>query len=139
MKIDKDYKIRVTPEQSEEIQEICFKQGFRWYDSADYVANTNVPFIFIDLLVKDLTHTNDESYFLKEYHTEISAKEFIEKFGLGLVENDNSELVEEIIGVQSKPINYKTYAKLLEYLYLHEVVDEFEEREALIDFLKKTL
>lgn len=48
MKIDKNYKMRVTPEQSEKIQKICFEQGYKWKGVVDVVTLDVAFYIFLD-------------------------------------------------------------------------------------------
>lgn len=46
--IKTNIKMRVTPEQSAKVQEICFKNGITWSFSGDIVGYKNKPYIFID-------------------------------------------------------------------------------------------
>ena len=42
MKLDKNYKVRVTPKQSRQIQELAIKLGFEWWTSGKQVVHTEV-------------------------------------------------------------------------------------------------
>ena len=53
MKIDKDYKIRVTPEESEQVQKICFEQGIYWLVGREAVIHNELS-EFPDGLFKEL-------------------------------------------------------------------------------------
>lgn len=44
----KPIKIKVTPEESELVQKICFALGVRWNDTTSEVINTDCRFLFID-------------------------------------------------------------------------------------------
>ena len=46
--IKTNIKMRVTPEQSAKVQEICFKNGINWGFSDDIILYEDEPYIFID-------------------------------------------------------------------------------------------
>ena len=46
--IKTNIKMRVTPEQSAKVQEICFENGINWDFSDDIVLHKDKPYIFID-------------------------------------------------------------------------------------------
>lgn len=46
--IKTNIKMRVTPEQSAKVQEICFKNGINWRFSGDIILYEDKPYIFID-------------------------------------------------------------------------------------------
>lgn len=48
MKLDKNYKVRVTPEQSRKIQELAILLGFEWWSSLKKVRYEDEPFLFLN-------------------------------------------------------------------------------------------
>ena len=78
----KNVKIRVTPEQSSKIQEICFQNGVFWrlQIEAGDISYTNEPFLFID---KEITfaEANEEHYFRTHRFREVPADLFIRTNG----------------------------------------------------------
>lgn len=85
-KIDKPYKIKVNPEQSEAVQKTCFMHGFGWTnDKAGKVDKTDKKHLFIDGIITFMygDTVGDEKYFADNKNTEISAEDFIERFGTG--------------------------------------------------------
>lgn len=86
MLIDKSYKIRnLTPEKNTKIQEICFKNGIYWKSSPDIIIkgiqNTNCTYLYIDVNTTRLLFGLSLSTFTTHRSTEISADDFIHKFG----------------------------------------------------------
>ena len=72
--------MRVTPEQSAKVQEICFENGIDWRREKGTVKLINEPFLFID---KYISYMSDEEVedFLKEEDEEVSAELFIRTNG----------------------------------------------------------
>ena len=94
MLIDKFYKIRnLTPEKNIEIQEICFKNDIYWRIGSstivEGVQNTDCTFLYIDINTSTLFFGTDLSTFLAHKSIEISADNFILKFGKTSVEAKN--------------------------------------------------
>lgn len=56
-------KMRVTPEQSRSVQEICFDNGIKWNDGSRWVLKENEPYLFIlqegALIYKSLNEYNE--------------------------------------------------------------------------------
>lgn len=75
------YKIRVTPEQSRQIQEICFKMGINWYNPDGTIRNIDSPFLFIEDSLITHSRSGADDFFQESKKTEISAKDFIKKYG----------------------------------------------------------
>ena len=78
--IKRNIKMRVTPEQSKKVQEICFKGGVDWNGTADNARLINKPFLFIDEYISYMNADEDED-FLKEENEEVSAELFIRTNG----------------------------------------------------------
>lgn len=85
-----NYKIRVTPEESRQIQEICFKKGIYWFGGQRSVLYTDGPFLFINQENFEnnpsITYGDDELFFKFHNEEEISAKEFIKKYGGSIID-----------------------------------------------------
>lgn len=80
--IKTNIKMRVTPEQSAKVQEICFKNGINWGFSDDIVLYKDEPYIFIDkkkYLVWLGEHQNDS--FIEAEEEEIDPELFIRTNG----------------------------------------------------------
>ena len=78
--IKTNIKMRVTPEQSAKVQEICFKNGIDWTSEKRNVQLIDKPFLFIDELISFMSEDEDED-FLKEENEEIDPELFIRTNG----------------------------------------------------------
>ena len=58
----KNIKLKVTPEQSRKVQEICFSKGIFW-GSGDTVRYTTAPYLYITA-GRFLTYGHDYHFFL---------------------------------------------------------------------------
>jgi hypothetical protein len=74
-KIRVGIKMRVTPKQSREIQEICFENGIEWF-SGRSIGHLDKPFLFIDKYISFMNEAEGE-HFLKNVNEEVSAELFI--------------------------------------------------------------
>ena len=108
--IKQNIKIKVTPEQSKKVQEICFENGIYWAGISK-VIHTKSIFLYIDGI---LTHdsNNNEQYFKEEESEEIDANLFIRTNGSCEEEstlNDNSISFkdEEYIKLEKKVFNLR--------------------------------
>ncbi len=82
MKLEHDYKIRVNPEQSKRIQEICFDMGIEWHKDLEYrgiVQRTKHPHLMIEEEYGIMS--NPDNFGSDLSLTEISAEDFIAKYG----------------------------------------------------------
>ena len=79
-KMKTNIKIRVTPEQSAKIQEICFQNDIVWYSRTKTISRTGQPFLFIG---EEITFGEDgeENYFRTHRYQEVSADLFIRTNG----------------------------------------------------------
>ena len=81
MKLDKNYKVRVTPEQSQKIQELLFALGGGWFGGHDgkHPAMINADCLFLhDSMVLTCAYERGTNYFEdKPNHTEIQADDLI--------------------------------------------------------------
>jgi hypothetical protein len=73
-------KLRVNPEQSKKIQEICFANNISWHTSGYNVVHERKPFLFIGD-DKELTYRDDEKFFNNVSKKEIDPELFIRTKG----------------------------------------------------------
>jgi hypothetical protein len=75
IKIKRGIKMKVTPEQSRKIQEICFENGVEWITGRN-IEHLDEPFLFIDKYISFMNEAEGE-HFLKNVNEEVSAELFI--------------------------------------------------------------
>lgn len=128
--------MRVTPEQSKKVQEICFENGICWrYYSK--VIQTESIFLYIDgALAHDLS--NDEQYFKKDNFQEVDADLFIRTNGTceeSRVLNDDSISFKdkEYTKLEKKVFNLK---KQLEK-YVVKIANQKEEITILLSYKER--
>lgn len=109
-KIKTAIKMRVTPEQSQKVQEICFENGIKWLKSTE-IKHLDKPFIYINLS-KYLGYSDDDKYFDEDDNEEVSAELFIKTNGT-CVESET-------------PIEYNNKGKQMEELKLECLVEGYE-------------
>ena len=92
-KIKINIKMRVTPEQSQKVQEICFENGIGWR-KGKILQYLNEPFLYIH---KDktlgFTSIHSEEFFNKDSMEEVLADLFIRSNGTCVESEDQLELV----------------------------------------------
>ena len=76
----KNIKLKVTPEQSHKVQEICFSKGIVWGATADIVSYTDAPYLYITN-GRSLTYGHDYHLFLTDKREEMDANLFIQTNG----------------------------------------------------------
>ncbi len=79
----KNIKLRVTPEQSRKVQEICFSKGIIWGATGDTVSYTDAPHLYITG-GRVLTYGHDYPFFLTRKRKEMDANLFIQINGTGI-------------------------------------------------------
>ena len=79
----KNIKLRVTPEQSRKVQEICFSKGIVWGAAVDTVSYTDAPYLYITG-ERVLAYGHDYSFFLTNKREEMDANLFIQTNGTGI-------------------------------------------------------
>lgn len=78
MKLDKSYKVRVTPEQSRKIQELAFELGFEWYFSGKQILHTEISNLTLGINCMVLgCFENTKNFYADTRFTEISADDII--------------------------------------------------------------
>lgn len=78
-KIKMGIKMRVTPEQSEIVQKLCFENGIEWLKSTE-IKHLDKRCIYINLS-KYLGYSDDDKYFDEDDNEEVSADIFIRTNG----------------------------------------------------------
>src|SRR5574344_3014163 len=90
-KLKKGIKMRVNPEQSRKVQEICFENDIGWV-SGKIIKHLDKPFLFIDS--DNLLSYVDESQaksFYKNENEEVSAELFIKTNGTCVESEESTE------------------------------------------------
>ena len=77
--IKQSIKMRVTPEQSKKVQEICFENGIYWGREKE-LQYINEPFLFVDERISFMD-IEQEMNFLEQLSEEVSAELFIRTNG----------------------------------------------------------
>ena len=78
-KIRTGIKMRLNPEQSRKVQEICFENDVSWF-SGKNLEHLDKPFLFIDNCITFM-YKDQEEFFIKEKNEEVSAELFIKTNG----------------------------------------------------------
>ena len=79
----KNIKLKVTPEQSRKVQEICFSKEIVWEISGDTVSYTNAPYLYITA-GRFLTCGHYYHLFTTSRRQEMDANLFIQTNGTGI-------------------------------------------------------
>ena len=107
-KIKTGIKMKVNPEQSRKVQEICFENDIGWVGTNGVVQLTNKPFLFIDETISVMGEDEVED-FLEEENEEVSAELFIRTNGTCV----ESEVIptEATLSKESQPKTLSEYLK----------------------------
>ena len=79
----KNIKLKVTPEQSRKVQEICFSKGIFWSSTGDTVGFTDAPILYITN-GRSLTYGRDYHLFTTNRRQEMDVNLFIQTNGTGI-------------------------------------------------------
>ena len=79
----KNIKLKVTPEQSRKVQEICFSKGIIWRQTRNVISYTDAPYLYITG-GRALTYGHDYHLFLTDNRAEMDANLFIQTNGTGI-------------------------------------------------------
>lgn len=79
-KIKTGIKIRVTPEQSRKVQEICFENDISWGNKRKQITHEKEPYLFIDKYITYMAKY-EERDFCNTPNKEVSAELFIRSNG----------------------------------------------------------
>ena len=99
-------KLRVTPEQSEAVQKICFANGIGWKPTDFNRNTTDVRFIFINQANLTKCVSTSLEYFEAHPYTEVDADLFIRTNGTC---EESVELVNNLLNSKSKEDMFKQY------------------------------
>ena len=83
----RNFKIKVTPKESEVIQKLLFLAGYTWGDDSTEIMPTISPYLFFDNdnhNYQVLTKTNSENRFNEINHYEITFEQFITEIEIEL-------------------------------------------------------
>ena len=79
----KNIKLRVTPEQSRKVQEICFSKGIVWGSTGCTVSYTTAPYLYITD-GRSLTYGHEYKFYKTDKIEEMDANLFIQTNGTGI-------------------------------------------------------
>ena len=79
----KNIKLKVTPEQSRKVQEICFSKGISWGATVGTVSYTDASYLYI-ANGRSLTYGHYYHFFLTNRREEMDANLFIQTNGTGI-------------------------------------------------------
>ena len=79
----KNIKLKVTPEQSRKVQEICFSKGIVWGSTGNIVSYTDAQYLYITN-GRSLTYGHDYRFFTTDKREEMDANLFIQSNGTGI-------------------------------------------------------
>ena len=90
--IDENLKMRVTPEESKIVQNLCFSWGCLWAKGSNIVKDTDKPFLYINKGDRrDFLRFGESSdKFDLSPHKEITYKEFCERYGPKVSEKEEA-------------------------------------------------
>ena len=100
-------KLRVTPEQSEAVQKICFANGITWSAGEDKISYTEAEYLFIEptgIWFRGIT--DHDSGIETEGYTEVDADLFIRTNGTC---EEAINAVKDLLDYQSKKAIFKQY------------------------------
>lgn len=100
-------KLRVTPEQSEAVQKICFANGINWYVKENEISYTEAEYLFIEpTRIWFRRITDHDSGIETVGYTEVDADLFIRTNGTC---EESVELVNNLLNNKSKEDIFKQY------------------------------
>ncbi len=76
-------KLKVTPEQSRKVQEICFSKGIVWGATGNSVCYTDAPYLYTTD-GRSLTYGRDYHLFTTDRSKKMDANLFIQTNGTGI-------------------------------------------------------
>ena len=79
----KNIKLKVTPEQSRKVQEICFSKGIPWGNAGFSITHTNAPYLYIED-GNCLTYGYEHALYRTDRNEEMNANLFIQTNGTGI-------------------------------------------------------
>ena len=111
--IKRNIKMMVTPEESKQVQEICFANGISWGSGANRIQFIDEGYLFITECLTYASHT----FYIECNLEEVSAELFIRTQGTCVEETPEQELKQNINKEETMEKNeVKSYADVKEYL-----------------------
>ena len=104
--IKTNIKMRVTPEQSAKVQEICFENGIRWKYKTIATLYTSIPYLYFYDGEDRIYGTKIKESFISLSLEEIDPELFIRTNG-SCIENKDECEIDNPIGINQKPIQYQ--------------------------------
>ena len=101
-------KLRVTPEQSEAVQKICFANGIKWKQTNFNRSTTGVRYIFINQFDLTKCPLTSASYFEAHSYSEVDADLFIRTNGT-CEEFITQQELDDMLNNKSKEDMFKQY------------------------------
>ena len=91
----RNFKIKVTPEQSEVLQKLLFIAGYTWGGGDKKVCLTDQEFLFFSDWsdVKVITFTHSEEYFYNHELPEITFDDFINEIEIELNKSNHNDFL----------------------------------------------
>lgn len=124
--IKTNIKMVVTPEESMQVQEICFANEISWENKYKECSHTDKKFLYID---DYLTWGDIDRGFEINFNEEVDASFFINTNGTCIEENQEQELKQNIKEEQMKDNEVETYKDVKEYLIAKGLYDRVMEIE----------
>lgn len=125
--IKRNIKMVVTPEESKQVQEICFANGIVWETLKRHVGHIQQKYIFISS--RYITYGETAEFFKEHHNEEVDATFFIKTKGSCVEENQEQELKQNIKEEQMKDNEVETYKDVKEYLVAKGLYDRVMEIE----------
>ena len=80
----RNFKIKVTPEQSEVVQKLLFLAGYSWLSGDKNIKFTDKKYLFFDC--DHITTSSLDTYYIQDNNPEITFEEFITEIEIELNE-----------------------------------------------------
>ena len=124
--IKRNIKMVVTPEESKQVQEICFANGITWNTGYFEVQHLHSKYLFINKVC--LTYCDTKEFFKDKGNEEVSANLFIKTKGTCVEETPEQELKQNTNKEETMEKNeVKSYADVKEYLIAKGLYDRVME------------
>lgn len=123
--IKRNIKMRVTPDESKQVQEICFANGIFWNATRAQVSHLEQKYLYI--FDPYITFGETLNFFKEHSGEEVSAELFIRTQGTCVEETPKQELNKNKKEEQMKDNEVETYKDVKEYLVAKGLYDRVME------------
>lgn len=103
MSLPKQFKIKVTPEQSEVVQIELYRRGIYWFKETLIPQWTNNPYLYIHLWI---TRGSEEDNFLDHKYSELTFDQFCELTGIN-TKKQSVGLIDKLKEIACKVLRIK--------------------------------